>query len=118
MATFLQGSYPLDPATVDRVVTQRSAGAFVLGHKSTGRIFTIAFVGRAENNLNVRLKQLAAGPAGYTAFMFQYCDDAQAAFTAECDVFHTFAPPDNKTHPTRPASADWKCPNCSIFGSP
>ncbi|MGH8123699.1 MAG: hypothetical protein ACREPT_13110 [Rudaea sp.] len=115
MTTFLQGSYSLDPATVDRVVTQRSAGTYVLGHKSTGRMFTIALVGRAENDLNVRLKQLSVAQS-YGAFMFQYCESAQAAFVAECGVFHTFAPPDNKSHPTRPASADWKCPSCQIFG--
>src|SRR6185312_2435912 len=115
MTSFLQGSYPFDAATVDRVVTKRSAGAFVLGQKSLGRIFTIAFVGRAENDLNVRLKQLSVTQP-YGAFMFQYCETAQAAFVAECQVFHTFAPPDNQGHPSRPSNADWTCPNCDIFG--
>jgi hypothetical protein len=72
-------------------------------------------VGRAESNLNVRLKQQADANS-YTAFMFQYCPTAKEAFEAECNVFHTFAPPDNKSHPSRPASADWKCPNCKLFG--
>jgi hypothetical protein len=48
--------------------------------------------------------------------MFQYCTSAQEAFEAECSVFHTFAPPDNKTHPARPQNADWKCPGCQMFG--
>jgi hypothetical protein len=111
--TFLQGSYPFDLLTVDRVVTQKSAGAYVLGQKS-GRQFTPCFVGRADNNLNVRLRQLAVTQV-YSGFMFQYCDNPQAAFVAECQVFHTFAPPDNKVHPSRPASSDWKCPNCEIY---
>jgi len=108
-------AYPLDAATVDRVVTQRSPGAYVLGHKEPGRSFSIGFVGRAEGSLNVRLKQ-QAGATVYTAFTFQYCDTAQQAFEAECTVFHTFAPPHNKSHPARPANGDWKCPGCKIYG--
>ena len=115
MSNHLQGAYALDAATVDRVVTQRSPGAFALGHKDTGRPFSIGLVGRADGSLNVRLKQ-QAGVTGYTAFMFQYCDTARQAFETECTVFHTFAPPDNKAHPLRPLSADWKCPGCNIFG--
>jgi hypothetical protein len=115
MAIPLQGSYQFDAATIDRVVTQRSPGAYVLGFKQTGRMFSVAFVGRAENSLNVRLKQQVAAST-YTAFMFQYCTSAQQAFEAECSVFHTFAPPDNKTHPSRPQNTDWKCPGCQMFG--
>ena len=115
MSGSLQGSHALDVATVDRVVTQRAPGAYALGHRGTGRGFAIAFVGRAEGSLNVRLKQ-QAGATAYTAFMFQYCDTAQQAFETECAVFHTFAPPDNKCHPVRPVSAEWKCPGCKIYG--
>ncbi len=115
MSATLRDSYLLEAATIDRVVTERAPGAYVLGHKRSGGMFSAAFVGRADANLNVRLKQLA-DQNSYTAFMFQYCATAKEAFEAECTVFHTFAPPDNKTHPTRPASADWKCPNCAIFG--
>jgi hypothetical protein len=57
MTDFLRVSYQLDAATVERVVTQRSPGTYVLGHKRTGSMFMIALVGRADNNLNVRLKQ-------------------------------------------------------------
>ena len=115
MADFLRVSYELDAATVERVVTQRLPGTYVLGHKRTGSMFNIAFVGRADNNLNVRLKQLADSNS-YTAFMYQYCETAKHAFEAECTVFHTFAPPDNKAHPTRPTSSAWKCPSCELFG--
>ena len=115
MSQALQGSYLLEAATIDRVVTERLPGAYVLGHKRTGGIFRVSFVGRAEANLNVRLKQQAEMNA-YSAFMFQYCTNPQEAFEAECKVFHTFAPADNKAHPARPLSADWKCPNCKMFG--
>ena len=108
-------AHQLDAATIDRVVTQRSPGAYVLGYKQPGRNFSIEFVGRAEGSLNVRLKQQANATA-YTAFTFQYCTTAQQAFEAECTVFHTFAPPHNKSHPARPANAEWKCPACKIYG--
>ncbi len=115
MSNSLQGAFALDAATVDRVVTERSPSAYALGHKDPGRSFSIAYVGRADGSLNVRLKQ-QAGVSGYTAFMFQYCESARQAFDAECEVFHTFAPPDNKAHPLRPAGAGWKCPGCGIYG--
>jgi hypothetical protein len=113
MTDSLKGSYQLEAATIDRVVTQRSPGAYVLGDKANGRVFSIAYVGRAESNLNVRLKQQVGV---YSAFMFQYCASPKEAFESECKVFHTFAPPDNKSHPTRPPNTDWQCPNCKNFG--
>ena len=121
--TGLKGSYTLDNETIDRVVTRKSAGAYVLGHveereedKEKKKVFIIEYVGRSDDDVNDRLKDWVGK---YSRFKYDYFGSAKAAFEKECDLWHDWGGPegvlDNERHPDRPEGTDWKCPRCNVF---
>ncbi|WP_256361369.1 hypothetical protein [Methylomonas koyamae] len=74
--------------------------------------FVVKYVGRAEEDLNVRLKQHVGK---YPKFKFSYAASPQAAFEKVCRNFHDFGGTQklgNTVHPKPPVHADWKCPCC------
>lgn len=73
----------------------------------------MAFVGRADADLNAALHPHVGG---YRFFKYAYCSSAQAAFEAECHLFHDHDPVDNGGHPQNESS--WKCPRCEVTASP
>jgi hypothetical protein len=105
---FGEGPYHLSARALDSIVTRNGPGAFVLGeHTEEG--FVIAFVGRAEIDVNASLR-LHVGK--YRHFLFDYTDTAQDAFERECGLFHDFHPGHNTAHPEPLAGRAWGCPRC------
>ena len=112
--TGLRGPYKLDNNTIDKVVTKTSAGAYALGHLNKEGEFVPKYVGRADKDVNDRLKKWVG--EGYTHFKFEYYDSRKAAFEKECNLYHDWLKQlDNKYHPDRPDDADWQCPRCDKF---
>jgi hypothetical protein len=113
MSRALQGPYPLEFATVDVVVPRRSVGVYTLSRTPGPQAFAIAFIGRAEGDLNVRLKQHVGS---YASFQFTICASPEAAFLAECELFHAHAHVEGQAHPAGSAKNHWKCPWCERVG--
>ena len=121
-STGLGKSYPLDNETIDKVVTEKSAGTYVLGHFKTEKkgekevkTFIVEYVGRSDDDINDRLKKWVGK---YRRFKFRYYGTAKAAFEKECNVYHDFGEKeslDNDKHPERSPNKNWKCPQCDIF---
>ena len=113
-------SYPLNNETIDSVVTEESAGTYVLGHIKTKKgkekkTFVVEYVGRSDDDINGRLKKWVDK---YPMFKFGYYGSPKAAFEKECNIYHDFGEKellDNDRHPDRPKNANWKCPRCDIF---
>lgn len=108
----LRGPFALTDCIIDRVVTDRSPGAFLLDDSDDGGDFSVAFVGRSDLDVN---NQLHVYVGRYRRFKFVYCPSARAAFQKECGLFHDFAPRDN-IHPHRPRGSQWTCPRCTLLG--
>lgn len=108
MATpFLAGPYPLTDNGVNSAVTTTSAGVYALGRLING-IFQIGYVGRSDDDVNRRLHDHVKLPD--PEFRFAYCGSAQAAFLAECELWHAYGGVRNPIHPARPKGAYYKCP--------
>ncbi len=105
----LQGPYPLDADTIDSSFPRTAPGNYALGHMRKGK-FRFDYVGRAETDLNRRLKEHIK--SGYSHFKAAYASSLKAAYEKECEHFHDFPHLKNKIHPPPPAGTDWKCPRC------
>jgi len=101
----------LSTKNIDENVTQTKPGAYVLD-KMGGR-YKILYVGRADKDLNDRLKKYVG--SDYAFFAYDYATSPKNAFEKECEIYHDHNPPDNKIHPDRPDGADWQCPRCDVF---
>lgn len=116
-------SYALNNDKIDEVVTKKSAGTYVLGHEKTEKKdekevtnFFVDYVGRADSDVNDRLKSWVGKK--YERFKFGYYGSPKAAFEKECEIYHDFGENkdlDNKNHPDRPDDSNWQCPRCKIF---
>lgn len=107
----LKGAYPLTEQDIDKQITQISAGAYALG-RTKGEKFLVSYVGRSDSDVNDRLKDHVGD---YNQFKFDYFSSAKAAFEKECNLYHDFDPPGNKSHPDRPNNSNWSCPRCTLF---
>lgn len=100
---------------IDSLVTQTKPGVYALD-KTTGAGFQVSYVGRADIDLNRRLKDWVGK---YKYFKFEYATSPKDAFEKECELWHDFGGPqgklDNDKHPERPDETNWKCPKCDIF---
>jgi hypothetical protein len=113
MAIQLSGPFTFNPATIDSVVTQTSPGVYALGY-TLNNIFQIQRVGRSDGDLNARLKSDEYS-GKYRQFKAYYYPTADAAFHAECELWHAFGGTNNPNHPARPAGKNHKCNHCKIF---
>jgi hypothetical protein len=111
-STELLGPYKLAYDDIDSAIPRVAPGAFVLGHKGPDGRFYIDFVGRADVDMRDRLLQLIGSGS---LFKFRSSATGEAAFHAECELFHDFKPPGNRMHPDRPAGTNWECPRCRFF---
>jgi len=119
--------FELTNEKIDEVVTRTSWGNYALGHLNERDAFVVCYVGRADENLNTRLKahvgeKRKAGktPEYYPLFKFRYASSPKDAFETECRNYHDFGGSkdlDNENHPDRPDGTDWKCPvpDCTIL---
>lgn len=113
----MKGSYPLNKNKIDEEVAQTSAGNYALGYVNDEGTFIVQYVGRADSDINARLKQHIGEK--YKRFKFSYATSPKAAFEKECHNYHDFGGReklDNEIHPDRPKNSSWKCPCCTIFG--
>ena len=106
----LRGRFALNGATIDREVTLKSPGVYVLSRNRS----TAHYVGRSDVSVRDRLKDYTT--TTYAYFWFAYATSARDAFYKECHLYHDLNPTDNEVHPRRPANCGWKCPRCSLFG--
>lgn len=112
----MKGPFDLDNKSIDANVTKTSPGNYALG-KVEGETFYVLYVGRADNDVNDRLKDWVGKK--YPKFKFSYASSPKAAFERECKNFHDFCGAeklDNDIHPDRPKNSNWKCPFCNNFG--
>lgn len=109
----LEGPWALDDATIDRAVSETSAGAYALGKVDASGTFLISYVGRSDGDVNGRLHDHAGK---YSKFKCSYFTSSKAAFEKECNLYHDFNPPDNTVHPARPKGSSWTCPRCRTLG--
>jgi len=101
----------LSNTNIDKKVTETKSGVYVLD-KPKGT-YKIQYVGRADKDLNNRLKTHVG--SDYAFFAYEYATSPKNAFEKECEIYHDYNPPDNKIHPARPEDTNWQCPRCNIF---
>ncbi len=111
----MDGPFSLNCETIDREVTCTKPGNYALGYLNDKGVFIVKYVGRADSDVNGRLK--AHVTEGYPLFKFKYATSPKAAYEKECKNFHDFGGDkgrlDNKIHPDLPnESKNWKCPIC------
>lgn len=119
MATLnMSGPFSLDNESIDKAVTENSAGNYALGWTDTkDNKFVVKYVGRADEDLNTRLKQWAK-KGMYSQFKASYANNVKEAFEKECRNYHDFGESeklDNDIHPDRPKDKTYECPVCDIF---
>lgn len=102
-----------DAATIDRNVLPGVGGNYALGLYKD-KTFHVQYIGRADMDLNARLKQLDNG--GFTHFKFSYARSVKQAYEKECRIYHEFGGGQgelsNQRHPEKPGSMPWVCPVC------
>ena len=118
MATLnMQGPHLLTSQGIDDAVANTSAGNYALGYTKE-KTFYVRYVGRADSDVNDRLKKWVGKKDKYKEFKFSYAPNPKAAFEKECHNFHDFGGTDeldNEIHPDRPEGTDWGCPVCEVF---
>ncbi|GEO27507.1 hypothetical protein AAC03nite_32920 [Alicyclobacillus acidoterrestris] len=106
-------SYSLTTTNIDKYVTRTSAGNYALGYAEDDGGFIVEYVGRADSDVNSRLKDHVG--EGFKQFKFSYASSPKAAFEKECKNYHDFGGSEklkNKYHPDKPDGSTWKCPVC------
>jgi hypothetical protein len=107
----MNGNYNLDTATITRLVTRTSPGAYILSrvkNPASGK-WNADYVGRSDDDLAGRLKSHAAA-GKYSMFWFDYTTGTCGAYELECTWWHQYQPRDNQIHPATPANGNCKCP--------
>jgi len=96
---------PYSPFLAKWIVRPRSAGVFVLAN-AAGEVL---YVGASGYDLGNRIEQMGA-PARYARFYFEYAGSRDEVYRQECNYYHRFNPPDNRSHPAVPAGSRGVCP--------
>lgn len=111
-STGLLGPLRLAYDEITNAIPKVGPGAFVLGHHGQDGRFYVQYVGRADDNLrDTLLQRIGSG----NLFKFRNVSTGEAAFHAECELFHDFQPPGNRMHPDRSPGTKWECPRCRFF---
>src|SRR5580692_6342200 len=101
MAVNLSVAIPFTPESIDSAVTMRRPGVYALGYVAPSGTFMIQRVGRSDFDLAQRLKS-DEYKGKYRHFKAAYVTDAEAAFHAECELYHKYGGTGNPLHPARP----------------
>lgn len=112
----LSKPFPLDPATVERIIKLKAAGNFALGKLNDSGEFVAEYVGWSGSDIKSEI--VAMLNSGYTAFEYSYALTPKDAFERDCRIFHDLGGDiilDNKEHPARPERVKWRCPLCDIY---
>lgn len=109
----MNGPFDLTVEKIDEEIIKTSAGNYALGYMKEDT-FIVQYVGRADKDLNKRLKDWVGK---YIKFKYSYASSPKDAFEKECKNYHDFGENklDNKIHPDRPDGSSWECPVCDIF---
>lgn len=108
----MAGPFELTLDDINENVTKTSAGNYALGYVRENGVFVVQYVGRADQDVALRLKQHVK--ESYSHFKFSYASSPRNAFLKECENYHDFGGKTklkNKYHPDRPEGTNWKCPN-------
>ena len=108
----LAGPFILSDSSIDREVSIRSPGVYVLDDSEDVVGFHVTYVGRSDIDLN---NQLHVHVGTYQRFKYEHCLSPREAFEGECIFYHDFEPWDNVVHPQRPAQSGWRCPRCKLL---
>jgi len=111
-------SFDFTVGAVDGLITKKSAGNYALGYIKTSGNFVVKYVGRADDDLNARIKEHIGESEEYKKVKYSYAASPEEAFEKECTNYHEFGENkklDNKMHPARPDGTAWKCPICDIY---
>lgn len=111
-STGLIGPYRLAYDEITNAIPRVAPGAFMLGHRGPDGRFYVDYVGRADHDVRDKLLQMIGSG---NLFKYRCSPTTEAAFHAECELFHDFHPPGNRMHPDRPAGTNWECPRCRFF---
>ena len=63
----MSGSFPLDDAMIDEVVSRTSPGNYALGYMDAGT-FVVFYVGRSDSDVKRRLHEWVGAPSRYTRY--------------------------------------------------
>ncbi len=106
-STELFGPYSLTAEVIDRVIKAWNPGVCAMGQAGQNNVFYVSFVVRSDYDLNGKLKEYIGK---YRQFKYILLSSSRSAFEKECQLYHDFAPPDNKKHPMKPEKTEYKCP--------
>jgi hypothetical protein len=108
----MRGPFVLTSKKIDKEITKTSPGAYQLSNL----IDSVKYVGRADNDIYVRLKQWLGK---YKYFWYSYATSPKDAFEQECNSYHYYGGTqghlENDKHPQCPEGTTWRCPKCNIF---
>lgn len=113
----MNGPFVFTASEIDKQITRTSEGNYALGRINDKGSFVVKYVGRADSDVNDRIKDHLG--KSYSHFKFSYATSPKNAFEKECQNYHDFNTNnglDNKIHPDRPSGTNWKCPCCDKFG--
>jgi hypothetical protein len=102
----LLGPFPLTEEAIAAEIEPLIIGVYLLG-RLKGKRFFVRRVGRADRDLAAELRPLIGQ---YDAFKYRTYGSTRRAFAKECDLFHTFSPPETTAHPVRPKDTRFTCP--------
>jgi len=107
----MNGPFNLDVDQIDKQITKISPGNYALGRIDGEGTFRVRYVGRADSNLNQRLKSWV-NKTNSPKFKYSYASSPKSAFEEECRNYHDFEPPENDIHPDTPSGINRPCPIC------
>src|SRR3954469_20141965 len=111
--TGLNGPFALQAAEIDKEISRKSAGVYILDRSHEDGPFHISYVGRSDTDLAARLREHGEK---YKRFKFEFHATPEEAFARECALYHQYNPPSTIAHPPRPIGSKWKCALCKVFG--
>ena len=103
---------------VDNSKDWSSASVFVLGGVRKGADGKLRFQIRKVSHVDGDLgRELRKYIGEYSGFRFKFFRSTRNAYDKECQIYHTFKPIENVTHPTRPRHTKFVCSVADCTGS-
>ncbi|EOE5321986.1 hypothetical protein ACKGF9_004111 [Providencia rettgeri] len=99
----MDGPYPLDTNSINKNVTKTSAGNYAIGYLNSSNQFVPKYVGRADSDVNDRLKDHIGEHGQSKLFKYSYASSKTEAYKKECENYHEFKSQlTNSIHPDQP----------------
>ena len=97
---------PFSITSVSKYVDRNYTGVYILSRDRRH----VHYVGRADFDIQGRLRTSISEGSGYSVFWFCYETSPMQAYKRECYLYHKYGPPDNTIHPAVPSGGNWRCP--------